>query len=600
MPAKPEQMALDWAQEEAQAADADLTLSYTFDDGVLVCGATRQWKEAIKSTAFGGKKFRFSRRLPDDCAWYVPNTRGKFVERSGLDRTAEVLRRAGASVDVRYETPHGGPTVGDIEKRELAKRSRAEARVERHEQRARALRKKADAEFAAADLREEKSGIPFGQPILVGHHSERRHRRAIEKAWRAGERGLEATREAETRERRARAGERQIAKAGDPGAIQRKLSKLEAEARDFKRRLAGTSAKQFGPATGEHRQRIQAMLAEREAEIAYWKTELAQITGGHVWGASDFKPGDVVDGRHGWAIVLKTSPKSMTVNYVNPALRRLNPQKLTYDRVEKTLAQADPRLQAVLDAMAERIDQTPDEIAERARTFTASEVRSALSALEQMQLVYGSNDDRWTRAQWEVKRKKGAKDETLSPLQKAMAAVLFKALTREADGADYFQVPEDRVALADMVRRGYVEILRPEQHHGGARSRVGSTQADRAKLTAAGLAAIGKKAPAGVKLKGGKAAPKKNRLTWRKGGAAGIYRATPAVKKVDPSGQWQPRRELMVRKPNRAIYADTWEVVAQHVNDLNDAIFIATARSLASGKKLAEQAVESGEFELLK
>ncbi|WP_299212303.1 DUF3560 domain-containing protein [uncultured Tateyamaria sp.] len=56
---------------------------------------------------------------------------------------------------------------------------------------------KASAAFDAADLREEKSGIPFGQPILVGHHSEGRHRRALERAHAAMDRGVEASKRAD-------------------------------------------------------------------------------------------------------------------------------------------------------------------------------------------------------------------------------------------------------------------------------------------------------------------------------------------------------------------------------------------------------------------
>jgi len=52
-------------------------------------------------------------------------------------------------------------------------------------------KEKADQEWERGDLREEKSGIPFGQPILIGHHSERRHRRAIERSDNAMRRAAE-------------------------------------------------------------------------------------------------------------------------------------------------------------------------------------------------------------------------------------------------------------------------------------------------------------------------------------------------------------------------------------------------------------------------
>lgn len=37
--------------------------------------------------------------------------------------------------------------------------------------------------YKKSDMSEKATGIPFGQPILVGHHSERRHRKTIERAW---------------------------------------------------------------------------------------------------------------------------------------------------------------------------------------------------------------------------------------------------------------------------------------------------------------------------------------------------------------------------------------------------------------------------------
>lgn len=43
--------------------------------------------------------------------------------------------------------------------------------------------KRSNEYYRKSDLSEEATGIPFGQPILVGHHSEGRHRRTVERAW---------------------------------------------------------------------------------------------------------------------------------------------------------------------------------------------------------------------------------------------------------------------------------------------------------------------------------------------------------------------------------------------------------------------------------
>lgn len=98
-----------------------------------------------------------------------------------------------------------------------------------------------------ADSRETKAGaafetadqiagmIPFGQPILVGHHSESRHRRDLDRIDNGMRRGVEHSRKAD--EMRARAANIEAAAgraiySDDPDAAERlaeKLATLEAE-----------------------------------------------------------------------------------------------------------------------------------------------------------------------------------------------------------------------------------------------------------------------------------------------------------------------------------------------------------------------------------
>ncbi len=80
---------------------------------------------------------------------------------------------------------------------------RIDAKQERLEDRADRLKAEATRRFDAADLREENSGIPFGQPILVGHHSEGKHRRAIARSDMNMRKGIEASKAADDAARRA-------------------------------------------------------------------------------------------------------------------------------------------------------------------------------------------------------------------------------------------------------------------------------------------------------------------------------------------------------------------------------------------------------------
>ena len=107
------------------------------------------------------------------------------------------------------------------EEKQARRRERLQARSER-------LALAADAAFARADLREEASGIPFGQPILVGHHSEGKHRRAIEKADRAMRQHIALNQAAKAAAGRADSVGRGGISSDDPGALRKLREELAA------------------------------------------------------------------------------------------------------------------------------------------------------------------------------------------------------------------------------------------------------------------------------------------------------------------------------------------------------------------------------------
>lgn len=117
----------------------------------------------------------------------------------------------------------------------MTRRERLEAKVEKREQWAASRRAKADMEYKKADLSEEKTGIPFGQPILVGHHSEGAHRRMIDRAHRAMDRCVENNQMAKEHERKANGIRSQLANtifSDDEDAVEAleaKIAKLEKE-----------------------------------------------------------------------------------------------------------------------------------------------------------------------------------------------------------------------------------------------------------------------------------------------------------------------------------------------------------------------------------
>jgi hypothetical protein len=102
---------------------------------------------------------------------------------------------------------------------------------------ARAGAAQARSESASNDAHNAVAGIPAGQPILVGHHSERSHRRDIAKSHKAMDRCLEENKKAEYYAAKAAAVGRGGISADDPDAIKKleaKLSRLEAERANIK------------------------------------------------------------------------------------------------------------------------------------------------------------------------------------------------------------------------------------------------------------------------------------------------------------------------------------------------------------------------------
>ncbi len=133
--------------------------------------------------------------------------------------------------------------MNPYEQKQAEKKARYEARAEK-------ARMEASARFGAADLREENSGIPMGQPILVGHHSEKKHRRALERADSNFRKGIEAEQRAETYERRA-ANMGSAISSDDPEAVTKLLAKIEvAESRQNLMKKANKAARKKG-ATAE-------------------------------------------------------------------------------------------------------------------------------------------------------------------------------------------------------------------------------------------------------------------------------------------------------------------------------------------------------------
>lgn len=130
---------------------------------------------------------------------------------------------AGAKVQSRKKAEPKTPKVGreDFEERR-------EARIERLEDRAAKKQKEAAQKYEASKA--AVAGIPMGQPILVGHHSEAKHRRDIERSHQAMGASVKAANEAARLKRAAEAAEANVTiSSDDPEALTKLAKKLAAQ-----------------------------------------------------------------------------------------------------------------------------------------------------------------------------------------------------------------------------------------------------------------------------------------------------------------------------------------------------------------------------------
>lgn len=154
---------------------------------------------------------------------------------------------------------------------------------ERRLQRAEKLREWAEkrevkADAAYRDFRTRLDGIPPGQPILVGHHSEKRHRRELERIDNSLGRYVEHTKKAHEMAGSAAEIEHQADRAiydDDPDALERleeRIAELEAERE--RRKAANTAYRK------EHRAELAAMRPyERSEAIPYPTYSLSNLSG---------------------------------------------------------------------------------------------------------------------------------------------------------------------------------------------------------------------------------------------------------------------------------------------------------------------------------
>lgn len=258
-------------------------------DGTTVHGTTREDAPKLKEQGF-----RWSRNLG---AWYLPRTQ--------LEHTRAAKARAlQASLGSDAHTVTGDlAKSGTGAEQAQARIARAQEIVAEQQRRAEKLSGEAQTQFDKSHRATD--GIPFGQPILVGHHSERAHRAALERSHNAMGKGVEAQRAAERAAGRAESAAARARLEEDPRFAARRAERNAAELRKVERSLQGADP------NADHTKSLQAMRADLAASVE--RDRAVVEAKGNGYGKHNVQAGDLVHYRGDWHLVHRTNPKTVAL-----------------------------------------------------------------------------------------------------------------------------------------------------------------------------------------------------------------------------------------------------------------------------------------------
>jgi hypothetical protein len=211
-----------------------------------------------------------------------------------------------------------------------------EGEVDYSEERAERLTERAgkhEAHAEAARRRGESisGGIPLGQPILVGHHSEKRHRRDIERIHGAIEKEMEHRGTAEELRQKAAASVAHQEHVSSAPVIARRLERQRADLRAAERILERLRAE---GSVGSYEQRV----IDLRSDVAATEAKLAELGGvpEHEVGV-----GDVIRSRGQLFKVDRVGPKSVTATVMEGGAKGMQ-LKVDRTRIQAIVEKSGP------------------------------------------------------------------------------------------------------------------------------------------------------------------------------------------------------------------------------------------------------------------
>ncbi|MEU8870471.1 DUF3560 domain-containing protein [Streptomyces javensis] len=277
---------------------ATVTITHTPKDGTLLDGSRKGDGVFDIVRHHGFRSFRSLGMLG------IPRSRDKDADTWRINRAKTALEEAGHTVTVEIDNDD----ERSFSEAEADRAERASDRSERFEDYADNASRSSTARLDAAHQRSER--FEFGQPILVGHHSERRARRDAAYIDDNMRKGIADGKRAGYWQDRAETAAKYEEFRNNPQRTLRRLERLRADLREQERHH-GEAVEKGYPSVERHARNMRRL---RE-EIEHWEAvvEKAKADGVKLWGPEDFAPGDFVMYLRSWYEVVRVNPKTLSI-----------------------------------------------------------------------------------------------------------------------------------------------------------------------------------------------------------------------------------------------------------------------------------------------
>lgn len=303
-----------------------ITISHNYEEGTLADGTARGdgTAEILKAN-----RWRWFRSIGQ---WGIPMSRDKPAKAGQIERTATALRAAGFEVDVQIDN-----TPRAMEASEADRAARIEARADALHAKAERRFAESDAHLAASDRISEAR--PFGQPILVGHHSEKRARADQARIERHMDKFVELRREAKRAEAAGQTADVHMAHRENPRVVANRITRLEADRRRVQRSLDGYTRnfrnmsgeiyhqEVHEPAQGAYRDRLNDEATHLDEQLRYWRQFLTADA--EAVDISQIKAGDRIQVGNRWWPVLRVNKATITVQRIGTYTKRVSHTAIT-------------------------------------------------------------------------------------------------------------------------------------------------------------------------------------------------------------------------------------------------------------------------------